>query len=109
MQKLELIDKIAKRSGLTKGQASEALAAFIAETVAALKAGDKVTLIGFGTLKPTIHAPRPINDTESGVLLRFEGRRTTKFLPGKALKYLDEEFTPSKTKANSTEPDFKIL
>lgn len=109
MQKLELIEKMAARAGLTKEQASNALAAFIVETVSALKAGDKVTLIGFGTLKPSIPTPRIITDSETGELMQIKASRSTKFLPGKSLKYLDDNTIPLKTKVTPQEPEFTIL
>ena len=109
MQKFELIEKMATRAGLTKEQASNALAAFIAETVSALKAGDNVTLIGFGTLKPSFPSPRIITDSETGERMQITKSRTTKFLPGKSLKYLDDYTIPLKTKVTPQEPEFIIL
>ena len=49
MNKAELIEKIAKEATLTKVQAGAALDAFTDSVIGALKKGDKVTLVGFGT------------------------------------------------------------
>jgi len=49
MNKVTLISKIAEKSGLSKKQAEVALAAFIDSVTEALKEGDKVQLMGFGT------------------------------------------------------------
>lgn len=49
MTKADLVAKIAEGAVLTKAQAGKALNSFIAATTAALKAGDKITLTGFGT------------------------------------------------------------
>ena len=49
MNKSELVDSIAKKSGLSKAQSTEALNAFIATIGEAMKANDTVSLVGFGT------------------------------------------------------------
>lgn len=49
MNKTELIDKIAEGSGLTKTDSKKALGAAVSAIQAALVAGDKVSLVGFGT------------------------------------------------------------
>jgi len=49
MNKTELVAKIAEGAELTKVQAEKGLNSFIAATTAALKAGDKIALVGFGT------------------------------------------------------------
>ena len=49
MNKAELIEAVAKESGLSKADAKRALEAFVSTTTNALKAGDKVALVGFGS------------------------------------------------------------
>ena len=49
MNKSELINAMAAESGLTKTDSKKALDAFMAAITKALKAGDKVSLVGFGT------------------------------------------------------------
>ena len=49
MNKAELVTKIAEGAELTKAKAEKALNSFIAVTTAALKDGDKIALVGFGT------------------------------------------------------------
>ncbi len=51
MNKSELIDAMAEKAGLTKVQAKSALDAFMCSTSEALKKGDKISLIGFGTFE----------------------------------------------------------
>ena len=53
MTKAELAVKIAEAAGITKTQAEKALKGFIDATTAALRSGEKVTLIGFGTFSGT--------------------------------------------------------
>ena len=49
MSKQELVEKMAETAGLTKADAARALDAFTGAITEALKAGDKVSLVGFGT------------------------------------------------------------
>ncbi len=49
MNKAQLIDAIAEKAGLTKSDSKKALEAFVATVGEALKGGDKVALIGFGS------------------------------------------------------------
>jgi DNA-binding protein HU-beta len=58
MTKSELIDAIAEKAGLSKADASKALSATLESVTDALKAGEKVALIGFGTFSVSLHASR---------------------------------------------------
>ena len=88
MTKAELVAKIADDSKLTKVQAEKALNSFIAATTAALKAGDKVTLIGFGTFSAVNRAARIGRNPQTGKELKIAAKTSGKFSPGKALKDL---------------------
>jgi len=88
MTKAELIEKIAQSSELTKVQAEKALNAFIAETVAALKAGDKITLVGFGTFSAAERAARTGRNPQTGAEIKIAAKTNGKFTPGKDLKDL---------------------
>ena len=59
MTKVELIAKVAAEANLTKKQAEAAVAAVIEGITDALKAGDKVSIVGFGTLRPASVRPAP--------------------------------------------------
>ena len=63
MNKSQLVDSIAKEAKLTKADAKKALEAFMSTTKGALKKGDKISLVGFGTFSI------PSNAFESGVTL----------------------------------------
>jgi len=65
MTKVELVAKIAEDAGLTKVQAEKALNSFIGATTAAIKGGDKVTLVGFGTPRPARLSRLPPRQTVS--------------------------------------------
>lgn len=88
MTKAELVAKIAERAGLTKVQAEKALNGFIEETVAAVKAGEKVTLVGFGTFSAVARAARTGKNPQTGKPIKIAARTNGKFTPGKSLKDL---------------------
>lgn len=88
MNKSDLIAKIAEGAELTKAQAEKALNSFIAETTAALKAGDKITLVGFGTFSAVTRAARTGRNPQTGKALKIAAKTNGKFTPGKALKDL---------------------
>ena len=88
MNKSDLIDKIAAGAGLTKVQAEKAVNSFIAETTAALKAGDKLTLVGFGTFSAVTRAARTGRNPQTGKEIKIAAKTNGKFTPGKALKDL---------------------
>lgn len=88
MNKSDLVAKIAESAELTKAQAEKALNSFIAETTAALKAGDKITLVGFGTFSAVTRAARTGRNPQTGKALKIAAKTNGKFTPGKALKDL---------------------
>lgn len=88
MNKADLVAKIAEGAELTKVQAEKALNSFIAETIAALKAGDKITLIGFGTFSAVTRAARTGRNPQTGKDIKIAAKTNGKFAPGKALKDL---------------------
>lgn len=88
MNKIELVAKIAECAELTKAQAEKALNSFIAETITALKAGDKVTLVGFGTFSAVTRAARTGRNPQTGKSIKIAAKTNGKFTPGKALKDL---------------------
>lgn len=86
MNKTELIDAIAKESGLTKAEAGKALDAMTASITAALKGGDSVSLIGFGTFKVSQRAARMGRNPQTGKEISIAARKAPAFTAGKALK-----------------------
>jgi DNA-binding protein HU-beta len=89
MTKVELVAKIAEDAGLTKVQAEKALNSFVDTTTAAIKAGDKVTLIGFGTFSSVSRAARTGRNPQTGKAIKIEAKTNGKFTPGKSLKDLN--------------------
>ncbi|GAB6194326.1 HU family DNA-binding protein [Desulfocastanea catecholica] len=88
MTKAELVAKIAKDAELTQIQAQKALNSFIEITTAAIKAGDKVVLVGFGTFSAVNRAARIGRNPQTGKELKIAAKTNGKFTPGKALKDL---------------------
>jgi DNA-binding protein HU-beta len=69
MTKSELIDAITEKAGLSKADASKALSATLESVTDALKAGEKVALIGFGTFSVSQRAARTGKNPQTGEAL----------------------------------------
>jgi len=96
MKKADLVAKMAADAGITKVQAEKALAAFMAATEAALKAGDKLTLVGFGSFSTIHRKARVGRNPQTGKEIKIAAKTSAKFSPGKGLK--DIKVKASKTK-----------
>ncbi len=101
MTKAELVAKIAEGAELTKIQAEKALNTFIVATTAAIKSGDKVTLIGFGTFSAVTRAARLGRNPQTGKELKIAAKTNGKFSPGKALKDLKAKPVKAAAKVKS--------
>lgn len=77
MNKSELIDAIAEKGGLSKADAGKALDATIASVTEALKAGDTVTLVGFGTFGVKERAARTGRNPQTGATLEIKSKQST--------------------------------
>lgn len=86
MNKQELIAAIAAEANISKAEASKALDAFTNTVAQALKKGDSVGLIGFGTFKVTARAARTGRNPQTGKELKIAARKAPGFSAGKALK-----------------------
>ena len=86
MNKSELIEAIAKQANLSKASAGRALDATTQAISDALKKGDSVTLIGFGTFKVTQRAARIGRNPQTGKELKIAARKAPGFTSGKTLK-----------------------
>ena len=86
MNKTELIDSIAKSADLSKAAAGRALDAFIDAVTGALKSGDTVTLIGFGTFYVGERAARDGRNPRTGEVIQIPAAKSPKFRAGKTLK-----------------------
>lgn len=88
MNKTELVDAIAKDSGLTKKDAETFVKSFVDVVSKALKKGDDVALVGFGTFCVTKREARSGRNPKTGETIKIAAAKTPKFKPGKGLKDL---------------------
>lgn len=86
MNKSELIDTIATNADLSKTKAEEALNATIEAVTTALKKGDEVKLIGFGTFKVSKRSATTGRNPRTGEAIDIPESKQAKFVAGKALK-----------------------
>jgi DNA-binding protein HU-beta len=86
MTKKELIDKIAKDAKLSKSAACKALDGVVGGISSALKKGDKVTLVGFGTFSTAKRAARTVRNPQTGKPMKVAAKRVPKFKAGAGLK-----------------------
>jgi DNA-binding protein HU-beta len=86
VNKSELIDAIAKASKLSKADAGRALDGTLAAVRTALKKGDMVTLVGFGTFYVGKRAARNGRNPRTGATIKIKAAKVPKFRAGKALK-----------------------
>lgn len=86
MNKAELVAALAQKTGLTKKDADKALAAFVEVVTDALKEGDKVQIVGFGTFDVKDRPARTARNPRTGEPIEIAASRTAGFKVGKALK-----------------------
>ena len=86
MNKSQLIDKIADGADISKAAAGRALDAFIDAVGEALKEGDKVALVGFGTFAVRERAARSGRNPQTGATIEIAAGKVPAFKAGKALK-----------------------
>lgn len=86
MNKSELIDAIAASADISKAAAGRALDAMTDSVTTALKGGDQVTLIGFGTFSVKDRAARTGRNPQTGAEIQIKAAKVPSFKAGKALK-----------------------
>ena len=86
VNKAEIVARMAREAGLTKADAYRALDAFLDNVSRALKKGDKVTLVGFGTFLVHRRRARTLLNPRTGAAMKISARRVPKFVPGKDLR-----------------------
>lgn len=86
MTKTELVNAIAEKAELSKSDSEKALKAFVDTITDALKAGDKIALVGFGTFSVGERAARVGKNPQTGAEINIPAAKVPKFKAGKALK-----------------------
>ncbi len=85
MNKAELIDAIASEAGLTKADAKKALDAFVGATTKALKGGDRISLVGFGSFSISKRAARTGRNPPTGKEIKIAVKKVVRFKAGAEL------------------------
>ncbi len=86
MNKQDVVEKIAKDTGVTKTTAAAAIESLIDGITRSLKRGDSVSFVGFGTFKTSNRKARTARNPQTGAPINIPKRRVPRFSAGKALK-----------------------
>ena len=86
MKKVELVEAVATTAGLTKADATRAIDATFGAITNALKKGDKITLIGFGTFGVSRREARTGRNPQTGAEVKIPARNAVTFKAGTQLK-----------------------
>ncbi|PKP22433.1 MAG: DNA-binding protein [Bacteroidetes bacterium HGW-Bacteroidetes-21] len=85
MNKAQLIDAIAHDAKITKADAKKAIDAFVTATSKALKKGDRVALVGFGSFSTTKRSARTGRNPRTGKEIKIPAKTVVRFKPGSDL------------------------
>jgi DNA-binding protein HU-beta len=85
MNKAQLIDAIAHEAKITKADSKKALDAFVKTTQVALKKGDRVALVGFGSFSVTKRSARTGRNPQTGKPITIKAKKVVKFKSGSDL------------------------
>jgi nucleoid DNA-binding protein len=86
MNKGELVEAVANDAGISKAEAQAAVDSVVDNVTAALKKGEKVTLVGFGSFAASVRGAREGRNPQTGKPIKIPAKKVAKFSPGKALK-----------------------
>ena len=85
MNKTELVNASAEKAEISKADAKKALDAFVSTVTDALKEGDKIALVGFGTFAVSEKAARKGVNPATGATIEIAAKKVAKFKPGAEL------------------------
>jgi DNA-binding protein HU-beta len=86
MNKADLVNAVAEKTGLTKKDAAAALEAVMEAISGGLKKGKSITLTGFGTFAVAKRSAREGRNPQTGAKIKIPAKKVPKFKPGKALR-----------------------
>ncbi len=86
MNRSELVDQIANVAGIEKRHAESAVSAFVDSVVTAAKAGERLSIFGFGTFTPSHQPARTGRNPRTGAPVKVSARNVVKFKPATALR-----------------------
>ena len=81
-----LIRSVAGKANLSNSDARAAVEAVVSTIQAAMKNGDKVSLVGFGTFSAPTRSARPGRNPQTGEAIQIPARKVPKFTPGRSLR-----------------------
>ena len=105
MTKADLIDGIANKLGMGKGEAERAVNIVLDDIINALKQGERVNISGFGTFSVSARQARTGRNPKTGESIEISASRSAKFKPGKQLKdsLNASDATPQPSSPNASE------
>lgn len=86
LNRIELVEKIATAHNVSKAEAARILETITGSIVAAVKKGDPVQIVGFGTFKQVARAARSGFNPSAGTKIKIAAQKVPKFVPGAAFK-----------------------
>lgn len=86
MNRTELVDSVSGKTGLDKKQSEAAVSAVADAVMAEIKAGNRVSLFGFGTFSPTARAARMGRNPQTGAPVKIAASKGVRFAPASAFK-----------------------
>lgn len=86
MNRQELVDRVAARNTASKAEVDRIIVSMLEEIIAAVRRGESVTLIGFGTFKSVESAPRIGRNPATGGQIHIPATMKPKFVPGTGFK-----------------------
>lgn len=110
MNRIELVQTIAHKHELSKAEAGRVLDTIIDSIVGAVKKGDSVSLVGFGTFKQVARAARTGFNPQAGTKIKIAAAKVPKFTPGTAFKAaVDAKFAKRKAEKAAAAPKAKAV
>ena len=85
MNKTDLVNSIAKQTGLSKSKSNEVIDALVDAVTESLSNGEKVTLVGFGTFTTSERAARKGRNPKTGEVINISAKRVARFKAGSDL------------------------
>lgn len=86
MNKTELVEQLAAKTGLAKSDVSKSLDAFLETVVETVTNGDKVQIVGFGTFEQAQRSARTGRNPSTGAVIQIAASKAPRFAPGKSFK-----------------------
>jgi DNA-binding protein HU-beta len=88
VNKADLVKRVARDTGLTKADVLRVLDAVLVQVTRALRRGDEVKLVDFGSFQVSQRRARAAHNPATGAAMKLPARRWPRFAPGKRLKAL---------------------